>query len=363
MFNYNHIGKKELEVKNLINNKVYISLLAFKKMTTYIKECSKEIGWLGTVEEVPGGYLIKDTFLFKQQVHSTTCEITPQGLSDFIMGLYDTYDTDTAMNISNSIMLWGHSHVNMGVFPSAQDVKQLESFKDSEFPYFLGVIGNKRGEFNFTLNHYQSGVIIKDLDWELYLPELNDESLDKEIKAEIKEKVEDLPVVPINSTLDKYLLLDNKPLVGSINNEIISVENTKKEDLSQIVMTSYRKESLWLDSLSYKLTSNINKTKKSKIEKNTAIENIKSHIDNLKVVIEHYDLEELINYAKAITPDNKDKIAAQIEARYMEPFLDFWGEEYEEYDAQFYDDVVDLTTLTLNGIEFLRKNMQVVKSM
>ena len=44
MFNYNHIGKKELEVKNLINNKVYISLLAFKKMTTYIKECSKEIG-------------------------------------------------------------------------------------------------------------------------------------------------------------------------------------------------------------------------------------------------------------------------------------------------------------------------------
>ena len=91
MFNYNHIGKKELEVKNLINNKVYISLLAFKKMTTYIKECSKEIGWLGTVEEVPGGYLIKDTFLFKQQVHSTTCEITPQGLSDFIMVLYDIF--------------------------------------------------------------------------------------------------------------------------------------------------------------------------------------------------------------------------------------------------------------------------------
>ena len=71
-------------------------------------------------------------------------------------------------------------------------------------------------------------------------------------------------------------------------------------------------------------------------------------------------MEDLINYAKAITPDNKDKIAAQIETHYMEPYLDYWG---EEYDVQFYDDVVDLTTLTLNGIEFLRKNMQVVKSM
>lgn len=377
MFNYKHAGKKVIEA-NFTNNKVYISMLAFKKMTTYIKECSKEIGWLGTVKEVPSGYFIEDVFLFKQEVHQTTCEITPEGLSDFVMELYNKYDSDTAMEISNSIMLWGHSHVNMGVSPSSQDVKQLASFKDCDFPYFLGVIGNKKGEFNFTLNHYQSGVIVKDLDWELYIPELDDEALTKEIKAEIKEKVKDLPICqPI--TRDMWsnwnvcnpggtVYLDNKtsPAVVAKNDILIDSPNisASKSETSISTITTFKKESMLIDSLYYHLIDNINKSNKPIKEKNAEKLNIESNIENLREIIQHYDLSDLINYAEEITPDNKDKIVVDIENYFMDPYLDDWGKEYDDpYSISINDEVIELTSLTLDAIEFIRRNLRLVMSL
>ena len=62
--------------------KVYINNNAMNKMQEYIRQCDNEIGWLGCAEKIDGAYHITDVFLFEQEVHSTTTEITTEGLNN-----------------------------------------------------------------------------------------------------------------------------------------------------------------------------------------------------------------------------------------------------------------------------------------
>lgn len=200
----NHTGKKTITVTT-IAPKVVIELEAFKKMQCYIDLCSKEIGWLGTAYKEGDIITIKDVFLFDQEVHATTCELTPGGIADFVTNLYMTMDADDAMEISNNLTCWGHSHVNMGVSPSGQDDRQLRSFSDSGHEWFLRVIGNKRGEFEYTYMDYINGIEIKDLDWQVKIPGLELDSIKTEVKSEIDVKVKEkkyefYPTGPVVST-------------------------------------------------------------------------------------------------------------------------------------------------------------------
>ena len=63
---------------------IIISKDALSKMQLYCELCNTEIGWLGTAFYKDKSVIyIADVFLFKQDVHSTTTEITPEGLSEF----------------------------------------------------------------------------------------------------------------------------------------------------------------------------------------------------------------------------------------------------------------------------------------
>lgn len=189
----NHKGTNKITMTS--NLRVEVELEAFKKMQCYIDLCDKEVGWLGTAYKKGNVITIKDVFLFDQEVHSTTCELTPQGLSDFTMELFETLPGDDAMEIVNNMALWGHSHVRMGVSPSGQDDKQLREFSNSGYEWFLRVIGNKHGDFEYTYIDYATGIEIKDLSWDVKIPGLDITSLKKEIKAEVDLKVKDMPVV------------------------------------------------------------------------------------------------------------------------------------------------------------------------
>ena len=110
--------------------KIFINVNAMNKMKEYIRQSSLEIGWLGTCEKLDNSsYYIGDVFLFKQEVHATTTEITTEGLSEFAMELLSTND---GIEIWNNMKVWGHSHVNMGTSPSSQDDKQIEVFAENE---------------------------------------------------------------------------------------------------------------------------------------------------------------------------------------------------------------------------------------
>lgn len=140
---------------------------ALNKMFTYVDECADEIGWMGSVQELGNNaYLINDVYLFTQEVHATTTEITPEGLSDFASEILELPD---GVDIWNSIKMWGHSHVNMGVTPSGQDDKQMVEFGDIGHDYFIRLIANKKGEMVLDFYNYSLGVSFHDVPWESVL--------------------------------------------------------------------------------------------------------------------------------------------------------------------------------------------------
>jgi len=179
---------------------LYILPEARQKMEIYCDLSDGEIGWLGFVEDLGDtGFLIKDVALLKQEVHSTTTEITPEGLLEFW--------SKTAPEEQLKIKLWGHSHVNMGVSPSGQDNDQMEYFKDGN-PWFIRLITNKKREYHIDIYDYSNGlqVHMDQSDLITYNPKANE--LKKSIEEEIKEKV----------TEKKYSSSSNLPAKSSYSN-------------------------------------------------------------------------------------------------------------------------------------------------
>ena len=160
---------------------LYILPLARQKMEMYCDLSEGEIGWLAYVEKFDKqGFLITDCALLKQEVHSTTTEITAEGLLEFW--------NNTAPEQQSKIKLWGHSHVNMSPSPSGQDDSQMEYFKDGN-PWFIRLITNKKREYHIDIYDYENGIKIHmdQADLKDYNPGATE--LRKTIEEEIKEKV------------------------------------------------------------------------------------------------------------------------------------------------------------------------------
>lgn len=135
---------------------------ALRTMQLYIEECPDEIGWLCSATRSGRAITIHQTYLFEQEVHSTTTEITPDGLAKFGEELLAQPD---GMDIWNSIKAWGHSHVNMGITPSAQDNTQMNTFKEGGHDWFVRIIGNKKGDMKIDIYDYEHGIIYTDVPW------------------------------------------------------------------------------------------------------------------------------------------------------------------------------------------------------
>jgi len=185
--NFKEKSKPSTTVKAIANlaPQIGINANALAKMSVYVDKCPDEIGWLGTVESIgKRRYIISDVFLFDQNVHSTTTEITPEGLSTFGEEILTRPD---GMEIWNNLKMWGHSHVNMGVFASGQDDKQMEEFESIGQPWFVRLICNKKGDMTIDFFDYEHGISYLDVPWiELSSPE------ESEIKNKIAELEEQL---------------------------------------------------------------------------------------------------------------------------------------------------------------------------
>jgi hypothetical protein len=163
--------KQSVKVLESCMPQILISSDAIIKMQLFIENCSEEVGWLGTAYLRDGVYYIEDVFLFEQEVHATTTEITPEGLSDFAMELLQQPD---GVEIWNNMKVWGHSHVNMGVTPSGQDDAQMVTFKEGGHDWFIRLIANKKGDLKIDLYEYTNGLIYLDLPWEVVINENED---------------------------------------------------------------------------------------------------------------------------------------------------------------------------------------------
>lgn len=165
-----------------LNNKyqLYIMPEARRKMELYCDLSEGEIGWLAFVDDLgENGFLITDCALLHQEVHSTTTEITPEGLLKF----WDSLEPEDQCRVK----CWGHSHVNMSPTPSGQDNSQMEYFKDGN-PWFIRLITNKKREYHIDIFDYENGIKVH-MDQADLITYTQDADLRQTIMEEIKEKV------------------------------------------------------------------------------------------------------------------------------------------------------------------------------
>ncbi len=193
--------------------KIYINIDALNKMKEYIRQSSLEIGWLGTCEKIDNNYFITDVFLFKQEVHSTTTEITTEGLSEFAM---DLISKEGGLDIWNNMKVWGHSHVNMSTSPSTQDDKQVDVFAENAEDFFIRIIANKQNDFRIDLYDFVSGVIYEKLPYEVDFGE------DTDYINALYSKIEEI------EGLIKLKTNPNTDMINSIKSEISDKVTEKK---------------------------------------------------------------------------------------------------------------------------------------
>ena len=259
--------------------KLYIDNVALDKMKEYIRQSSLEIGWLGTAEKVGNKkYMITDVFLFKQEVHSTTTEITPEGLSEFAMELMQQ---DNGMDIWNNMRVWGHSHVNMSTSPSGQDDKQMETFLENENNFFIRIIGNKKGDFKIDIYDYEVGVLYENMKFDVIYDEdvrIKIETITNQINI-LSAKLNELTMV--SSDLVKEVELDIKEKVK------------KKETKTWTNNNTNTWQGNWYDYSRY--TNAHSKKKETKSEEMEKIDDINQFFDTLSekevfVLMEHIEM-------------------------------------------------------------------------
>lgn len=210
MFFKKQTGKTTVDVVESCIPNIYINNTALLKMQIYIETCSTEVGWLGTAFKEDNDIVIEDVIMFEQNVHSATTEITPEGLAKFAERILQQ---ENGMELWNNIKVWGHSHVNMGVFASVQDNTQMEAFVESGHDWFIRIIANKKGDIKVDYYDYVNGIAFSNLEFYILmskeekdlhdkitnlnkklqsLQEIQKQDFKKIIEAEIKEKVSEI---------------------------------------------------------------------------------------------------------------------------------------------------------------------------
>lgn len=145
--------------------RVYFTEIAWMKITTLLREFSKEVAWHATAYRIPGDkdeYLIKDVLVYPQTVTSATVDMDVENYAQWIM---DNIDDDRFNNIRCQM----HSHVHMSVFASGTDIQHqeeiLEQLGDNDFYIFM--IWNKRHDVYMRIFDIQKNILFEtgDISW------------------------------------------------------------------------------------------------------------------------------------------------------------------------------------------------------
>ena len=135
------------------------------KIQFAVKTCTEEVGWLGLVDTLPNGdYLITDVYFPPQEVHGTETDIS----ADAVFQLYLQLQSEG--KDPGKLSYWGHSHVNMGVTPSAQDELQARRYLRGLNVLIRGIY-NKAGAAKVDVFDTNQCVVFQNVTRELITPE------------------------------------------------------------------------------------------------------------------------------------------------------------------------------------------------
>jgi hypothetical protein len=161
--------------------RIRITYEAWRKMTAYIRHCNDEIQGFGIFESDLENlvFTITDVLILKQVVGPASAEIDGKDVADFFIKLIENGGD------SGKVKCHWHSHVNMQTFWSSTDTNCAH---DVENDYLISIVANKSHEYRVKLDIFKPvKVTIDNLKLEPCFSD--DQELEDQIKAEIKEKV------------------------------------------------------------------------------------------------------------------------------------------------------------------------------
>ena len=148
------------------------------EISEYVKQCSDEIGGLGTlIFDNEGTAHVEQLFMVKQKVHGATCELDPEDINRVMFEVFEK-------ECKGQLCFWWHSHVNMGVSPSGQDDTTMAQIGNAG--YSLAMIINKRGEMSCRYHQKHPRLTVK---------------IDVEVKKEANSKLE----AEVKANIEKYV--------------------------------------------------------------------------------------------------------------------------------------------------------------
>lgn len=168
--------------------KIFFTEIAWLKMQTLVREFDKEVAWHGIAHrgDEPDTYCITDILVYPQEVTGATVTTDQEKYQMWLM----SHDDD----VFNNIRMQGHSHVNIGVTPSAVDTslydRLLEQLDDDMFYIFM--IWNKRKDKTIKIYDLMANVLFETSDVTIEILE-DDSGVEKFLK-DAKSMVVDKPV-------------------------------------------------------------------------------------------------------------------------------------------------------------------------
>jgi hypothetical protein len=150
-----------------------------------------EVGWLGTSRKVGDlQYTIDDVFLFEQDVSYGHTELQTEGMTNTMVKLLEKPDGE---EIFNNMRFWGHSHGDGGTWPSFQDDKSMNIFRNFNASYAIRGIFSRRGETNLGVYDYEKGMAYHKVPWTMKGPRMSADEV-KKLTNEIHEEMLNLVV-------------------------------------------------------------------------------------------------------------------------------------------------------------------------
>ena len=145
---------------------------AYRKIITLITEFESEVGWHSTASRINDDeFLIEDILVYPQSVTGSTVNTDQMEYTNWLHGL----DDDTF----NKLRGHGHSHCNMGVFPSGVDDKHRQQIVNQlkGDMFYIFTIWNKSLD-TYTLVYDMKRNRFYDND-EIEIKVLGDENMEK----------------------------------------------------------------------------------------------------------------------------------------------------------------------------------------
>lgn len=175
--------------------RLFISHEDLEKIKYVVDLAPKEAQWFSRIEKVKTKsttyYRVFDMFIPEQYCSSAEVESDPMMMVNFYKELKEKYGLEETNQIMKNMTVWSHSHHNMGVSPSGQDIRQFNENIDNakkakqDSPQAMFIF-NKKDQYHMKLWDSETKIIYENLELEVLPYDFS--HLDKEAKVKFKKK-------------------------------------------------------------------------------------------------------------------------------------------------------------------------------